>query len=127
MAECAPLSQPSPLKVRGLWRFMERGDFAHYHSASCRSAHDPVAVAAHNMQTPMTMRATYLIYALISLIATAVIWAFFAGWAGGVAFLPDVALLTSGEWLSWAFVVALMYGPIAYAGWMMLLAIRSNR
>ncbi|WP_374420429.1 hypothetical protein [Novosphingobium arvoryzae] len=106
---------------------MERSDFVHHLSASCRSAHASVAVAAHTMQTPMTMRATYLIYALISLIATAVIWASSAGWAGGVVFLPDVELLTSGEWLSWAFIVALMYGPIAFAGWMMLLAIRSDR
>lgn len=79
------------------------------------------------MQTPMTMRAIYLIYTLISLIATAVIWAFCAGWAGGLVFFPDVALLTSGEWLSWVFAVALMYGPIALAGWTMFLAIRNDR
>lgn len=75
----------------------------------------------------MTMRATYLIYALTALIAAAVIWAFIAAWAGQMVFLPDVALLTSGEWLSWVFAVAMMYGPIAFAAWMMTLALRSDR
>lgn len=75
---------------------------------------------------PKHMRATYLIYALISLIAAAVIWVFVAGWAGKIVFLPDASLLASGEWLSWAFFVALMYAPIAVAGWMILLAQRND-
>ena len=41
-------------------------------------------------------------------------------------FLPDLTLLTSGEWLDWVVVVALMYGPLAFAGWMIAKAYRND-
>ena len=72
------------------------------------------------------MRTTWLVFALISLVAAAIIWAFAAGWAGKMVFLPDLALLRSGEWFSWVFAAALMYGPLAFAGMMIAKAIRSD-
>jgi hypothetical protein len=68
------------------------------------------------------MRAIYLSFAVLSLAAAALVWAFIAGWAGRVVFAPDMALLASGEWLSWLAFMALMYGPIATAGWLLFLA-----
>ena len=72
------------------------------------------------------MRITWLICALISFAVAGLVWSFIAGWAGAMVFLPDIALLTSGEWLGWVFVVALMYGPLAFVGWMIIKAYRSD-
>lgn len=72
------------------------------------------------------MRKTWLVCALISFAVAGLVWSFTAGWAGKLVFLPDMALLTSGEWLGWIFVVALMYGPLAFAGWMILKAYRND-
>jgi hypothetical protein len=73
-----------------------------------------------------TMRAIYLSFAVLSLAAAALIWAFVAGWAGRVVFAPDMELLASGEWLTWLAFMALMYGPIAIAGWLLFMAWRKS-
>lgn len=73
-----------------------------------------------------TMRAIYLSFAVISLAATALIWAFSAGWAGKVVFAPDMELLASGEALSWLAFMVLMYGPIATSGWLLFIAWRKS-
>ena len=72
------------------------------------------------------MRAIYLSLAILSLAATALIWAFIAGWAGKVVFAPDMELLASGEALSWLAFMALMYGPIAFAACLLFLAWRRS-
>jgi hypothetical protein len=73
------------------------------------------------------MRAIYLSFAVVSLAVTALIWAFIAGWAGRVVFAPDMELLASGESLTWVAFMALMYGPIAFSGWLLFLAWRKSR
>lgn len=72
------------------------------------------------------MRITWLVLALLSFAVAALVWSFAAGWAGRLVFLPDTARLTSGEWLSWLFIVALMYGPLVFAGWMIIKACRND-
>lgn len=72
------------------------------------------------------MRAIWLIFALIALLASALVWTFIAGWAGRLVFLPDLELLRSGEWLSWACAVILMYGPLGFAGWMLAKAYKKD-
>lgn len=72
------------------------------------------------------MRAIYLSFAILSLAATALVWAFLAGWAGQVVFAPDMELLASGKWLSWLAFMALMYGPIAFAVCLLFLAWRKS-
>ena len=72
------------------------------------------------------MRAIYLCFAVISLAAAALVWTFIAGWAGRVVFAPDMELLATGQLLSWLAFMALMYGPIAIAGWLLLLAWRKS-
>jgi hypothetical protein len=72
------------------------------------------------------MRTIYLCLAILSLAATALVWAFLAGWAGGVVFAPDRELLATGESLSWPAFMALMYGPIAFAACLLFLAWRKS-
>jgi hypothetical protein len=72
------------------------------------------------------MRTTYLSLAILLLAATALVWAFLAGWAGRVVFAPDMELLATGEWLSWLAFMALMYGPIAFAACLVFLALRKS-
>ena len=72
------------------------------------------------------MRTTYLSLAILSLVATVLVWAFLAGWAGRVVFAPDMALLATGEWLSWLAFMALMYGPIAFAACLLFPAWRRS-
>lgn len=72
------------------------------------------------------MRAIYLSLAILSLTATALVWTFIAGWAGRVVFAPDMELLATGQSLSWLAFMALMYGPIAFAGCLLFLAWRRS-
>jgi hypothetical protein len=72
------------------------------------------------------MHTTYLSLAILSLVATALVWAFLAGWAGRVVFAPDMELLASGEWPSWLAFMALMYLPIAFAACLLILAWRKS-
>ena len=72
------------------------------------------------------MRASYLSLAILSLTATALVWTFIAGWAGRVVFAPDMELLATGQSLSWLAFMALMYGPIAFAGCLLFLAWRRS-
>jgi hypothetical protein len=73
-----------------------------------------------------TMRAIYLSFAVLSLATAALVWALIAGWAGRVAFAPDMELLASGEALSWLAFIVLMYGPIAFSGWLLFMAWRKS-
>ena len=90
------------------------------------SADGPIADLAIEMHYPLGMRKMWLLFALMSLVAAAIIWAFAAAWVGKVVFLPDVAMLRSGEWFGWVFVVTLMYGPLALAGWMIVKAVQND-
>jgi hypothetical protein len=63
------------------------------------------------------MRTIWIVFCIFSLAAAAAVWMFAAGWAGRVALLPDMELLSSGEWLVWLMGFAIMWGPVAAAVW----------
>jgi hypothetical protein len=93
---------------------------------TCPSGSAPIADISHRLQYSPDVRTTWLIFALIAIMVTAIIWNFIAGWAGEIVFFPDHSLLQSGEWLSWLFWVVLMYGPPVFAAWMILKAYRND-
>ena len=59
-------------------------------------------------------RSPYISALVVGLLATLVIWAFIAGWAGQVVFWPDNAGTSWLEVLIW---LTIMYGPPAFALW----------
>jgi hypothetical protein len=72
------------------------------------------------------MKAIWVAFAAISFVAAAVIWLFASGWGGGVPWLPDTQLLTTGEWPWWVIMVVLLYGPVAAGAWCVFKAIRET-
>jgi hypothetical protein len=52
-----------------------------------------------------------------SIALTVLIWLFIAGWAGRLVFAPDMELLHGPQWPIWFVGLAVMYGPVIFAGW----------
>lgn len=72
------------------------------------------------------MRVIWAVFGSIAAAATAAIWLFAAGWAGGIPWLPDMQLLATGEWLLWIAMFLLLYGPPAFGAWCLAKAVRAE-
>ena len=74
------------------------------------------------------MKAIWITFAAIALVATAVVWMFAAGWSGGrILFpLPDLDLLQTGQWFGWSIALLVFYGPLAFAIYAVTKAIRET-